>query len=209
MYLCRSRTLAGRLQGVLMLTQCIPSRPCVGPAGAPQVCFFCTDNNLLQEPRRRFHIQHCVSDSPARLMSHRRGLHPRRCVSPTVKAKGELSTTSKSPVSGAYPVANLLHLYYPCGVTAASPISELELSRAAAWAGEVAEKPLLDAVGRGWEGGTSDQMLIPEACLKVISQKEGEKRTWFVSSFFFFWNVSWYIMFRVTRISYCVLLHPL
>lgn len=111
--------------------------------------FFCTENNLLQEPRRRFHIQHCVSDSPARLMSHRRGLHPRRWVSPAVKAKGELSTAPKSPVSGAYPVANLLHLYYPCGVTAASPFSELELSRAAAWAGEVAEKPLLAAVGRG------------------------------------------------------------
>lgn len=98
-----------------MLTQCIPSRPCAGPAGAPQMWFFCTENNLLQKPRRRFHIQHCVSDSPARLMSHWRGLHPRRCVSPTVKAKGELSTASESPVSGAYPVANLLHLYYPCG----------------------------------------------------------------------------------------------
>lgn len=71
-------------------------------------------------------------------------------------------------------------------VTAASPISELELSRAAAWAGEVAEKPLLAAVGRGSEGGTADQTLIPEACLKVISQKEEGKRTCFVSSFFFF-----------------------
>lgn len=188
-YPCRSRTSAGRLQGALQLQAAWwcwnnASCPSVGPARAPPMRLSCTENHL--KPWPRFHIQHCVSDSPSWLVSHWRGPHPRERGSPPPKPKQIFLLLPKSPVSGVHPVANLLQLYYLYEATPASPVSELELYRAAAWAGMLAEKPLLAAEERGWEGGTSYQMLIPEVCLKVIYQKEVKTRTCFGSSFFFF-----------------------